>query len=224
MLLSGSVANAQFRQSIFLNGNLPTGSFASSISNASVPLMLSRIGKDANFGFGAGYRIGYRFDVGVGEVAAFAQADIFWNTIDGDIRDMYAGRNYSTPTYFNIPVLAGVSYYYDELWNDITPYAEFGLGADLFLITHEGTGKGNERYAYSTTPSFAWMIGAGAYFGRHVSAGVYYYGMGKHYLSYTGKTIENNSYASLDNAAYNLLSQRESRTVGSLVFRIGFHF
>lgn len=224
MLFAGSNATAQFRQGVFLNGNIPTGNFASSISNASVPLMLGGIGREANIGFGAGYRASYRFDVGIGEVAAFVQADLFWNTIDGDIRDMYAGHNYKSPNYFNVPLLAGVSYLYDELWNDITPYAEFGLGADFFLITSEGTGKGNERFRYSATPSFAWMIGLGSYFGRHVSAGVYYYGMGKHYLSYTSKTLSNNTVASLDNTVYNLASTRESRTVGSLAIRIGFHF
>lgn len=224
LLGSGSIAQAQFRQSIFLNGVLPVGSFATSVSKADVPFTMQDMGKEAMIGFGAGYRASYRFDVGMGEVAPFAQADIFWNTIDGKWKEKFAGHKYSTPNYFNVPLLAGVSYLYDELWNDITLFGEFGLGGDFFFITSEGTGKGNERYAYKPTVELAWMVGLGAYFGQHVSAGLYYYGLGKHYIDYTDKTIDNNIFAAADAAGYTLANARESRNVGELALRIGFHF
>ena len=221
----GTIAQAQFRQSIFLNGNLPTGGFAASINeSAVVPLGMENMGKAAALGFGGGYRASYRFDVGMGEVAPFLQADFLWNTISSKWSDEYGKMHYDSPNYFSLPVLAGVSYLYDELWNDITLYGEFGLGADFLFISSEGTGDGNLRFAYKPTGSFAWMIGAGAYFGRHVSAGIYYYGMGKHYIDYTKKTLDNNAVAAAQDAAYTLANQRESRTVGSLMLRIGFHF
>lgn len=217
-----ATANAQFRQSVFLNLNVPTGGFASSINTNSVPLplSLSNIGKEATIGFGGGYRVSYRFDVGVGQVAPFAQADLFWNSIDADLRDRYANGHGSAPKYFNIPVLIGVSYLYDELWNDITPYGEFGLGTDLFMITSEtlkSTSGTEIRFSYKTSNAFAWMLGVGAYFGRHVSAGLYYYGLGKHYLDYTSK-YEN------DQVAYEKLNGRANRTVGSFALKLGFHF
>ncbi len=221
---TASMAQAQFRQSIFLDGVLPVGSFASSATYNDVPFGMKDMGKEAMIGFGMGYRVSYRFDVGMGEVAPFAQADIFWNTIDGNWKDKFAGHQYSTPNYFNVPVMLGVSYLYDELWNDITLFGEFGLGGDFFFITHEGTGKGNERFAYKPTCELAWMVGAGAYFGQHVSAGIYYYGLGKHYIDYTDKTIDNNSVAAIQAASYTLANKRESRTLGELAIRIGFHF
>lgn len=221
---TSSMAQAQFRQSIFLDGVLPVGSFASSASNSVVPFGMKDMGKEAIIGFGLGYRASYRFDVGFGQVAPFAQVDVFWNTIDADWKEKFAGHKYSTPSYFNVPLLAGVSYLYDELWNDITPYAEFGLGGDFFFITSEGTGKGNEHYAYKPTAELAWMVGLGAYFGQHVSAGVYYYGLGKHYIDYTDKTIDNNLNAYAHAATYTFLNERESRSIGELALRIGFHF
>ena len=180
-------------------------------------------------GFGLGYRASYRFDVGVGEVAPWAQADIFWNMIGSSWRDKYMNAKYTTPTYFNIPLIAGVSYFYDELWNDITPFGEFGVGTDLLMITREGKGakenNGTLYYAYKPNFALAWMVGAGAWFGRHVSAGVYYYGLGTHPIDYTSKTIDKNTVAAAQVSANELLNHgRERRNVGSLTLRIGFHF
>lgn len=227
----GTVANAQFRQSIYLNGNLPTGTFATSVSSShtTVPLGYEEVGKDASVGFGMGYRASYRFDVGLGEVAPFAQADLFWNMIGSEWRNKYMDVDYKTPNYFNIPVMAGVSYFYDELWNDITPFGEFGVGADLLMITREGKGvkenNGTLYYAYKSNFAMAWMVGAGALFGRHVSAGLYYYGLGLHPVDYTKRTLDKNSVAAAQ-VAFNEANNhgREKRDVGSLVLRIGFHF
>lgn len=227
----GCSVNAQFRQSVFLNGNLPTGNFAKSVNSnwTTVPLSYENIGHAAVMGFGGGYRASYRFDVGVGEVAPFAQADIFWNMISGEWRDKYLDADMKAPTYFNIPLMAGVSYFYDELWNDITPYGEFGVGADLFMITREGLGSGELNgtayYAYKPSVTMAWMVGAGTYFGRHVSVGLYYYGFGKHPIDYTSKTLDKNAVANAQVTANEALGHgRETRTVGSLALRIGFHF
>lgn len=231
MVLVGSQANAQFRQSIFLNGALPTGQFAKDVNSdrgslsGQVPLLREEIGKDATPGFGLGYRISYRFDVGMGEVAPFAQADFFWNFISSTWSDKYIQAKGKAPNYFNIPIMLGVSYLYDELWNDITPYAEFAVGGDLFIIGSEKVVNSVDNktytYAYKPTASLSWMIGAGAYFGRHVSAGLYYYGLGKHVVGYTDKTYKSFTEAEklvVDAGAI------PTRTVGELAIRIGFHF
>lgn len=224
-------ANAQFRQSVFLNGNLPTGNFGQSVSDnhTTVPLTYEEVGKAAAFGFGLGYRASYRFDVGVGMVAPFLQVDVLWNTISNTWNDKYLNDNLTAPTYFNFPLMAGVSYLYDQLWNDITPYGEFGVGADMLWITSEGkpASQNNGTLYYAYNPSFAmsWMLGAGAYFGRHVSVGVYYYGLGKHAIDYTSATLSHNSVAQGQLETNNQLNHgRETRTVGSLAIRIGFHF
>ena len=230
----GMTAQAQFRQSIFLNGNLPTGSFASdvtsnylnTITGSNVPLGYTEIGKDASVGFGGGYRGSYRFDVGVGMVAPFLQADFYWNTISADLSEDYTqARAKGTPTYFNIPIQVGVSYLYDELWNDITPYIEFGLGADFLFITQEGPFTINQtdyaKLAYKPSGAFSFSIGLGAYFGNHVSAGLYYYGFGKHTIEYTNSTV--NNLDAVSRTAYQT-GDVETRTAGSLALRIGFHF
>ncbi len=235
-------AQSYIRQSIYLNGNIPTGNFGSSASEgpnlstiftgtttfptSGVPLTYEQIGKDASVGFGLGYRVSYRFDVGVGEVAPFINADFLWNTISSKWRDKYSDAYYSAPTYFNIPVMGGVSYIYDELpWSDISAFGEFGIGSDFLWITSEGKGDGNERFAYKSTFAFAWMIGAGAYFGQHVSAGIYYYGLGKHPIDYSNSTMENNLYANGQVSANDAAGKgRQQRTVGSIMLRIGFHF
>lgn len=224
---AGTAVQAQFRQSVFLNGNIPTGDFASSASanaltTTGVPLTYTEIGKDASVGFGLGYRASYRFDVGVGEVAPFANIDFLWNTIGGGWSDKYSDAYYTTPTYFNIPLMAGVSYIYDELpWDDIAAYGEFGIGTDFLWITPEGgTNKvtnANEEFAYKANFAFAWMIGAGAYFGQHVSAGLYYYGLGTHNIDYTDNTLDEHLLTAST-------LPRERRSVGSVMLRLGFHF
>ena len=202
MLLGiGTAAQAQFRQSIYINGNLPTGDFASSASdgpvliaayNTGVPLTYEQIGKDATLGFGLGYRASYRFDVGVGLVAPYANVDFLWNTISGKWSDKYSDAYMSSPTYFNIPLMGGVTYIYDEMpWNDISLFGEFGIGTDLFWITSEGS-KDNIKLSYKSTFAFAWMLGAGAFFGEHVSVGLHYYGLGTHNIDYTQGTLDDN--------------------------------
>ena len=212
-------ANAQeyLRQAVYINGNIPTGSFASDVNSSTVPLYTTDMGKDASVGFGVGYRASYRFDVGVGLVAPYLQADLLWNTIGSNLNEQYRqAKSQNTPTYFNIPIQFGVSYLYDELWTEITPYAEFGLG------TFQRTSWPDTRkYAYKSNFAFCFSLGVGAYFGSHVSAGLYYYGLGTHNIEYTSKTVDN--LTTIERAAYDA-ADVETRNCGSLVLRIGFHF
>lgn len=230
LLAIGSAAQAQesgLRHSIFLNGNIPTGDFGSSVSSSHtvVPLTYEEIGKDASLGFGIGYRASYSFPIGMGSVAPFVGIDILWNTIDGDWSDKYSDAYFDVPTYFNVPLMAGINYTYEEVWDNITPFGEFGVGTDFLWITHEGTGSTTNYFAYKPTFAFSWMIGAGVYFGKYVSAGLYYYGMGKHTIDYTSGTMEDNSVAATQVMTNDALGLgRQQRTVGSLMFRVGFHF
>jgi hypothetical protein len=225
----GTIANAQLRQSVYINGNIPTGDFASSASdgpvliaayNTGVPLTYEQIGKDATLGFGFGYRASYRFDVGVGLVAPYANVDFLWNTISSKWSEKYSDAYMSSPTYFNIPLLVGVTYIYDEMpWNDISLFGEFGIGTDFFLITSEGSSD-NIKLAYKSTFAFAWQLVVGAFFGEHVSVGLHYYGLGTHNIDYTSGTREDVPAA----AAQQDAGGRQRRSVGSLMLRIGFHF
>ncbi|MBR1799215.1 MAG: hypothetical protein IJ761_04875 [Bacteroidales bacterium] len=232
LLLVGVVTtvSAQFRQSIYINGTLPTGKFASSVddSRSMVPLTYEEVGKDATLGFGLGYRVSYWFDIGVGYVAPFAEVDFLYNLVGGEWRDKYLDLDMKNPNYFNFPLLGGVSYKYDQLWDDIVPFGEFAIGTDMLWITREGKSVSddpNNYYAYKANFSLSWMLGAGCFFGRHVSAGLYYYYLGKHPIDYTSKTLSNNNVASLQLSTNEAAGHgRETRTVGSVALRIGFHF
>jgi len=234
LLATGITAQAQFRhfrQSIYLNGVLPTGAFASQVdaNQSIVPLTNEQVGKGAIIGFGAGYRASYRFDIGMGEVAPFVGADLFWNMIDSKWSDKYLNASMTAPSYLNIPVMAGVSYNYDELDTrfPIIPFGEFGVGSDMLLITREGTtvkDDPNNYYAYKPSFSVAWMVGAGVYLGNYVSIGAYYYGLGKHTVDYTSRCIDKNPVAALQAANDAANQTRHTRTVGELALRIGFHF
>ncbi|MBP3762394.1 MAG: hypothetical protein J6I49_00770 [Bacteroidales bacterium] len=219
----GTAAQAQdrkFYQTFYLDLCMPTADFGSKVSSShpTVPLYYTEIGKDASVGFGLGYRLSYRLDVGLGEVAPFGNVDILWNTIKGKWRDKYSDAYMSTPTYFNIPFLLGVTYIYDELpWPDIRAYGEFGIGPDFLWITPEGDdGKLVPKIAYKLDVALGWTIGLGAYFGRYFSAGINYYGLGKHDIDYTKNTLEDLEYTSNP--------PRERRTVVSVMLRLGFHF
>jgi hypothetical protein len=252
----GMNSQAQFRQSIFLNGNLPVGAFAGDVNPSryalgnltnpavNVPLGYQEIAKNAKMGVGLGYRASYRFDVGVGQVAPFAQADIYWNTIGGDLNDEYGQVRGAAPTYFNLPIQVGVSYLYDELPNDIIPYGELALGPDMFFITSEGNCQYRDlagdvqqtmKYSYKPSTAFSLSIGAGAYFGRHVSAGIYYYFMGNHPLDYAKNTANalQNQLAPVTDwpgtvatySEYDFYQDNpEKRSLSSIALRIGFHF
>lgn len=227
MLTVGTASQAQFRhfrQSIYLNGAIPTGQFsgavtADAITGSHVPLTRTDAGKGAAFGFGAGYRASYRFDIGMGEVSPFLSGDFFFNMIKSDLRDEYATAYMDAPMYFNIPILAGISYNYDELNTrfPIIPFGEFGVGADIFMITSEGAN--NNTFSYKPSTTVAWMVGAGVYLGNYVSVGAYYYGLGKHPIDYTQKTLDNNAVAALQNTTM----ERQLRNLGTLAIRVGFH-
>lgn len=221
----GTAAQSQtyLRHSIFLNGCIPTGDFSSgALANPGtvngVPLTVMQIGKDATIGFGLGYRVNYHFNVGVGQVAPFLGFDFLWNTLGGGWSDKYSDVYMSTPTYFNVPILFGVSYIYDQLpIQSIRVFGEFGLGTDFLWITSEGKGKveDGQRFYYSGSFAFAFSLGVGAYFGEHVSAGIYYYGLGNHEVDYTKATEK---YHPMTGIA------RQRRSVGEVMLRIGFHF
>lgn len=229
-------------QSIYLNFNAPTAQFNDDVAlnalNNQVPMTRFNAGKDAIFGFGLGYRVSYRFDVGFGEVSPYLHGDFQWNRVSGDMRDKYmnAGDG-KAPNYFNIPLFVGVNYRY-QLTDIFTPFAEFGIGPDFFFITKE-SGKivvpavgnpGDPGYAasydysfklkYQTTTNVAFQIGVGCYFGQHVSASLHYNGYGKHAIKYNGNGPDDIILAAANAAA----TDTQTRSIGMLSLRIGFHF
>ena len=221
MIFAGFGASAQLENSLFLNVGFPTGQFNDKAEMVLGQTLLGKanIGKEASMGFGLGYRCSYHFDIGFGEVAPFVNADLLWNQIKSDYRDSYTRAKADIPSYFNIPVMLGVNYRY-ALTDIIKVFGEFGLGSDFFIITAEGWNSNNtqEYHRYKVKNALTWELGAGAYFGSHVSAGLYYYGLGKHAITYNTDKSHGPVYAlDVDNSV-------ELRKLGTLALRIGFHF
>ncbi|MCR4660175.1 MAG: hypothetical protein K5650_07765 [Bacteroidales bacterium] len=229
-VFAANISQAQFRQSVYLDGAMPVGSWATttlktipgiSTFTDNVPLSPANMGKTASIGFGGGYRAQYLFDVGVGEVAPFANVDVIWNTVNKTVNNAYTQHNMTSTQYINVPVFVGVMYQYDRLFSNITIYGEAGIGADFFFMTPEGDrSNSNLWYAYKPTGTVAGEIGAGAYFGRYFSAGIHYYILGEHTVDMTAKTAENHS---AEQTYYTTAGNRETRNLGALMLRIGFH-
>lgn len=255
--LTSFMAQAQLTNSVYLNFGLPTGNFHSNAvslqhSDAAYILTKENIATSAGFGFGFGYRASYRFDVGFGNVDPFLGADLFWNRVKGDTRDAIIDHNGKSSAYFNIPILLGVQYNY-AISDVLRPFAEFGVGYDLFYVGNEGWKDGvagHEDYywaKYSVKGSMAFQLGIGCYFGEHVSASLNFYGLGKHTINYKDATSEalkspiiyerysngtiicnNDGTPKIDATAtanaQEFASNNVQRRVGLLALRIGFHF
>ena len=243
-VFAGFGAKAQFshlEQSFFLNFNAPMSQFSDDVAKNALgeylPMTRFNVGKNASFGFGLGYRISYRFDVGFGEVSPYIHGDFQWNRVKADVREQYLDAgNGSAPNYFNIPIYVGVNYRY-QLSDIFTPFGEFGIGPDIFMITKEVGSYNREvlqpgatetttenvdlKLRYKTTTNLAWQIGAGSYFGQHVSLSVHYSGYGRHAIQYSSGTELPTDELKAEDAA---VTKTETRGIGLLTFRIGFHF
>lgn len=241
-IFCGFNANAQLEQSVYLNGNLPTAQFNDDVVMSTlyqttdilfaIPegtyIARDQAGMGATVGFGAGYRLNYSFDVGFGEVAPFLNADFQWNRMKSEYRDKFNSQRANASSYYNIPIMLGIQYRYG-LTDIIKVFGELGLGYDMFMIT--ASGKKDDAvlpyYRYNVGGAMCWQVGLGSFFGTHVSAGLHYYGLGKHNIDLNKHS--NNAYIGGDKTfaiAANIDNGEDvvSRKVGSLLLRIGFHF
>lgn len=238
LFVGGATAQAQMENTVSFDVSLPTGDFNDNVDLTTMvdhslttdnfsPMSRKYIGKDATIGIGGTYRFSYFFDVGFGEVAPYAEASLLWNQIRKTERNLYdENLQAKKPTYFNIPILLGVTYRY-RLTEIISLFGEFGLGYDAFIATSEGWRDESNHpfFTYSCKGAMAWQVGVGSYFGKYVSASIHYYGLGNHIIEYANSDIQNNPN---NYPAYyrdpEVLTSTVKRSVGSLMLRIGFHF
>lgn len=223
LLVGGMKSHAQlqtgFEQSVYLNGSLPLGTMSNvpdGMSDDPWLLGIEGVGTNATLGFGAGYRAAYHFDVGFGQMAPFVNVDFLWNQVRSDMREHNTILNNKSCNYFNIPLFLGLAYYYDGI-DLFTPFAEAGLGYDLLFITPEGNKESGLYYKYNVKNVLAWQVGAGCYFGTHVSASLHYYGLGRHFVSYNMEKSQFGTEPLPDNT-------RRPISMGQLLLRVGFHF
>lgn len=225
LMLSAMTAFAQVNHSFYLMGTAPTGESNSSIyikdpSGLTMsPMGREDIGKGSAVGLGFNYRASYTFDIGYGEVMPFADVEFFWNRIKGSYRDEYDKARCTDPHYFNVPIMIGLQYSYD-ITTLLKPYAELGIGYDLFFATAEGwkSDAAKPYFAYKIKGALAWQFGVGTYLGPHVSVGLTYYGLGKHMIDYKTSKCH---YA--DACEFINQNKTESRNVGLFALKVGFH-
>ncbi|MBR6130623.1 MAG: hypothetical protein IKQ20_02035, partial [Bacteroidales bacterium] len=79
---------------------------------------------------------------------------------------------------------------------------------------------GTFKMRYQSTTNVAFQLGLGCYFGQHVSASFHYNGYGKHAIKYNGNGPDDITLAAANAAA----TDTQTRSIGMLSLRIGFHF
>lgn len=198
------------------DGVVPVGEFSESIIDHLVtanvpnpgnekrvmPINPDNIGKSASFG--AGFSFKYSFNFPIMEDKAFAGPFVgistTWNKLDGDVSDELDKISCTKPNYINVPLMVGASgrYYFNDV---LGVFGEFGIGTDMLCITRQGWKDNYQKYGADF--ALAWQVGAGAYFGRHLSLGIHYYKFGNH------QTISTPS----GNYSVNM---------GALMFKLGF--
>ena len=223
LCFAAQTAKSQLEQSVYLNAGIPTSQFSSNPAIPATQPLMGReyIGTDATMGLGFGYRAGYIFNIGYGEVTPFLNADLFWNQLRSERRDNYATASIKTPQYFNIPLMLGVNYRYG-LTDIITLFGELSVGYDIAIITSEGI-KDNPLgfYRYKVGGANAWQIGAGSYFGNHFSISIHYYSLGKHTVNYN---YDNSMAGTGVDPSYVTSHNPVLRKMGTFNIRLGFHF
>ena len=229
-----STAYAQLESSIFFNMLMPVGTFAKGATMTHLVdpgtleegnvMGLNEIGKDAVFGIGGTYRIGYVFDINVGLIQPFLEGTLSWNRVSSDSRDKYEKYDGRVPNYFNIPVMVGIKYSY-PLNETLQPYGEFGVGYDLLLVGSEGKkGSALTDLRYTAGSALGWQLGAGVIIGKYFSAGISYLNYGRHKIRYSSKseasTLTQNALATSEGT----VNKYVYRTLGTFAIRLGFHF
>ncbi|MBP5556587.1 MAG: hypothetical protein J6X65_02610 [Bacteroidales bacterium] len=160
----------------------------------------------AMFGASLGLKYNYVFDFGLG---VFASADLMWNSLNKNVRQVYTQASCTKPMYVNVPIIVGANYITD--FSDIVDvWGEAGIGCDLFLKTTEGW-SGN-TVKYNMNAAFAAEVGAGVTFIDLISVGVHYYWLGRQNVKVDGVTYDE---------TYIIPSKLR---IGQVAFKVGFHF
>lgn len=148
----------------------------------------------ARSGFAVGLNYHYEFfntaleNFGLG---VFASADFMYNDLKKEFKNAYKELSCMAPKYFNIPVLAGISWTTPWSFRDyFAIYVEYGIGADIFLKTKEGWNDNMLKYNPST--KFAMECGLGFLLLDGVRLSAHYCWLGNHdvMINYGGGTTE----------------------------------
>ena len=196
-------AEAQTKFSIHVGGSLPFGKYADySLSPSSTPDGSDIIAwnvKTEKAGAAMGLNLGVklRFNLpSIKGLGIITTADFFFYPSNKDIRDSFEdyievlcsqnsvnSYNFSTPKYFNIPILLGLNYEL-SLGDKVKVYGEGGAGVNIGMISSLEMNFNEQDFTfvsgfeYKNQYSFAFQVGVGVLLSDQLSLGVHYYNLG----------------------------------------------
>ncbi len=238
MMSMSAVAVAQNGLSVRAGGNFPVGTFGQGEgTNIALVSSVSELG-----GAATGFNVGLKYQLGVvGNLSAFASADLFYNGLNGDAEENYSvdvdGADVTKPAYLNIPAMLGLNYTIVD-FSGTTLWVEAGAGVNFANITSSsveyntelpllGTVEANSKSVYDMATTFAWQAGFGVSLNK-LSLGLHYYGFGKAPISYE-TSIDANASNLGSLGIGNILGEEGKFEVGKVqpsmvVVRLGYTF
>lgn len=180
--------------SLHIGGTMPMGSFAQS-SNAFLDYGSGKAA--AANGFAIGAKAQYSFPIPiVRRLKAMLTVDLLYNGMQNEAKNNLEGygnmNGYfetSAPSYYNIPIMAGVNLS-PLVLGPIKLYGEIGMGvnfrmvSDMQRVFEVKASDGSTRQfagtvSFDNAATFAFQLGIGLCFLNRVSVGLSYYNLGR---------------------------------------------
>lgn len=226
-------AQKKFVWNINLGGSFPVGAFSKfNYNSTNLSSDWGLFDENINGGAAVGFNVGAEviFPIKNENIGLFLSADLHYNGVKSDVKVYLTDAcNYladiwgqqlidageylqsstftfdKTPTYFNVPILAGVRYSFG-ISDEMKLFAEAGIGLNIRKITswqlkgkikyifsdysEESWIKTNDTFSYETSSTFAFKIVAGINLTNaiFISANYYYLGAGDVTIKVTDET------------------------------------
>lgn len=180
--------------SLHIGGTIPMGSFAQS-SNAFLDYGSGKAA--AANGFAIGAKAQYSFPIPiVRRLKAMLTVDLLYNGMQNEAKNNLEGYGNmdgyfetSAPSYYNIPIMAGVNLS-PLVLGPIKLYGEIGMGvnfrmvSDMQRVFEVKASDGSTRQfagtvSFDNAATFAFQLGIGLCFLNRVSVGLSYYNLGR---------------------------------------------
>lgn len=117
-------------------------------------------------------------------------AGIMYNDLQNDIKEdledaMDDADDFSTPKYFNVPILAGLQYEM-SLSDGLNLYGEAGVGLNVLKLTNLSASADDNEMKMTFNPSvkLGYKIGAGIVLQDKYTISLIYLGLGSHKVKY----------------------------------------
>lgn len=180
--------------SLHIGGTIPMGSFAQS-SNAFLDYGSGKAASANGFAIGAKAQYSFPIPI-VRRLKAMLTVDLLYNGMQNEAKNNLEGYGNmdgyfetSAPSYYNIPIMAGVNLS-PLVLGPIKLYGEIGMGvnfrmvSDMQRVFEVKASDGSTRQfagtvSFDNAATFAFQLGIGLCFLNRVSVGLSYYNLGR---------------------------------------------